>query len=466
MNIFLMSMQQLYFWLQSRLQRIGQWFSYQLEDTKPKNSIAVLDGVRAIACLLVVFYHISLLTARTNIWAPNASAHPLFSTVALAGASGVTLFFVLSGFLLFRPYAKALLAESSWPSAKLFYLRRSFRIIPAYYVCLFVIILLSQQQYLQRIHWHELALFLTFFMDSTYRTNHQLNGPFWTLAVEWQYYLILPLIALAISWVVKRGPVKLRLWSLVFCLAGLIGWGLFTRYWGMYFATYPARSFLVPRSVLNTVLFFTYGTSGKYLEDFAIGMGISVCYVYTQNHAADHACNIMMRRLSHWLWQIGIIVLVFLALWHFDNIAYNTWPFLNKLARSGYWLNYFDWLSELCLAIGFGLCVTAILYWPMKVQRPFAWAPLRSIGLISYSMYMWHLPLILIFLNYVGKHLKGWNIAVVFGMYWGWVALIVVPFSFLMFMLVEKPWMRLGERFRQPIRKPAVEVRVSENLKL
>lgn len=459
-------MQRLTFWLQSRRRLIGQWFSFQLEDTKPSNSIAALDGVRAIAILLVVFYHVSLLTARTNIWAPNAPAHPLFSTVALAGASGVTLFFVLSGFLLFRPYAKALLGGSSWPPARLFYLRRSFRIIPAYYVCLFVIILLNQQQYLQRVHWRELALFLTFFMDSTYRTNHQLNGPFWTLAVEWQYYLILPLIALAISWVVKRGPVKLRLWNVAFCLVGLIGWGLFTRYWGMYFATYPARSFLVPRSVLNIVLFFSYGASGKYLEDFAIGMGISAFYVYTQNHAADHPCNMMMRRLSHWLWQIGIIVLVFLALWHFDNIAYNSWPFLNKLARSGYWLNYYDWLSELCLAIGFGLCITAILYWPMKVQRPFAWAPLRSIGLISYSMYMWHLPLILIFLNYVGKHLKGWNIALVFGMYWGWVALIVVPFSFLMFMLVEKPWMRLGERFRQPSRKPEIEVSAGENLKM
>ena len=464
-----MAIQRLYFWLQGRLQLIGQWFSYQLEDTKPSNSIAVLDGVRAIACLLVVSFHISLLTARTNIWVPNGSAHPLFSSIALAGASGVTLFFVLSGFLLFRPYAKALLSDagrSSWPSARLFYLRRSFRIIPAYYVCLFVIILLSQQQYLQRLHWRELVLFLTFFMDSTNQTNHQVNGPFWTLAVEWQYYLLLPLIALAISWVVKRGPITLRLWNVIFCLVGLICWGLFTRYWGLYFTIYPTRSFLVPRSVLNTVLFFFYGTSGKYLEDFAIGMGISVCYVYTQNHAADHPCNMIMRRLSHWFWQIGIIVLVFLALWHFDNISYNTWPFFNGLARSGYWLNYFDWLSELCLAIGFGLCVTAILYWPSQIQRPFAWAPLRSIGLISYSMYMWHLPLILIFMNYVGEYLKGWNIALVFGMYWGWVAFIVIPFSFLMFLLVEKPWMRLGERFRQPTRKSEIEVSTNVNMRL
>lgn len=451
--------QQFFFGFQSGLQGVGRWLSYQLEDSKPKNSIAVLDGVRALACLMVVAFHINLLTSReTHIWAPANPTHPLFSSFAIVGASGVTLFFVLSGFLLFLPYAKALLFDSTWPSARLFYLRRLFRIIPAYYVCLFLIILFSQRQYLQRVHWNELGLFLTFFMDSTNKTNHQLNGPFWTLAVEWQYYLLLPLLVGGISLVVKRGSLKWRLWKLVTCLVGVVAWGLLSRYYGMYFISHPSASFLVPRSDLNTVLFFTYGTSGKYLEDFAIGMLISLCYVYSRNAVADHPFTATLRRFSLWLWGLGIMVLVFMVLWHFDCVIYNSWPFLNGIARFQGWLNYFDWLNELGFAIGFGLCVMAILFGPVELQRPFAWNPLRWIGLISYSMYMWHLPLIVIFMRNVGYHLQGWQPAIVFAMYWSWVLLVIIPFCFLMFVLVEKPWMRFGERFRQPGGKPKAEL--------
>jgi len=445
--------------LESQLQRVGHWLSLRLEDGKPKNNIAVLDGVRGIACLLVIAYHISLLTSReTKIWVPVGPDHPLFSSIAYAGASGVTLFFVLSGFLLFLPYAKSLLFDNAWPAARLFYLRRGFRIIPAYYVCLFTIVLLSQQQYLQRAHWKEFALFLTFFMDSTSATNHQLNGPFWTLAVEWQFYLLLPLFAWGISLIVKRGSLKWRLWKLAFCLAALISWGVLTRYAGLYFALFRSRSFIVPRSTLNIFIFFLYGTSGKYLEDFAVGMLIGFCYICARSLPADHPFNILLRRMSIWLWRLGILLLLFMAMWHFDRSKFYTWPFLNWILRPGPFLNYYDWLSELGLSLGFGLCVIAILFGSAGLQCTFRWNPLRWIGLISYSMYMWHLPLILFFLTNVGIHFQGWNAALVWAIYWGWVLIVIIPFSFLSYLFVEKPWMRLGERFRPRDEKPKLEV--------
>ena len=445
--------------IQIRLQHIGQWLSLRLEDGKPKNNIAVLDGVRGTACLLVIAYHIGLLTSReTKIWVPVGPDHPLFSSIVFEATSGVTLFFVLSGFLLFLPYAKSLLFDNAWPAARLFYLRRGFRIIPAYYVCLFIIVLLSQHQYLQRAHLKELGLFLTFFMDSTNATNHQLNGPFWTLAVEWQFYLLLPLFAWGMSLIVKHGSLKWRLWKLAFCLAALISWGVLTRYGGLYFALFQSRSIIVPRSTLNIFIFFLYGTSGKCLEDFAVGMLISVCYTYARSLPADHPFNSQLRRMSIWLWRLGILLLLFIALWHFDRANFNTWPFLNWIVRSGPFLNYYDWLSELGLSLGFGLCVIAILFGPAGLQRTFTWNPLRWIGLISYSMYMWHLPLLLFFLTNVGIHFRGWNAALVWAIYWGWVLVVIIPFSFLAYLFVEKPWMRLGERFRPRTVKPDVEV--------
>ncbi len=115
---------------QNTSHRLIQWLATLLEDNKRegKTSIAVLDGVRAVAVILVLTYHINRVSG-DNLW--NMADYPLASSVSTAGSSGVLLFFVLSGFLLFLPYAKSLLFDSAWPSARSFYLRRAFRIIPA-----------------------------------------------------------------------------------------------------------------------------------------------------------------------------------------------------------------------------------------------------------------------------------------------------------------------------------------------
>src|SRR5205085_8585452 len=182
-----------------------------LDDEKPggkRNNIKVLDGVRGIAVLMVVVFHVNRVSG-DNLW--DWQTNPLASSVSTAGGTGVTLFFVLSGFLLFMPFAKALLFKTSWPLARVFYLRRVLRIIPAYYVSLFLIIVFFHPEYFQRNHLQDLVLFLTFFMDSSHRTFRMLNGPYWTLATEWQFYMILPLIALGIAFLVRRVSQQKRL---------------------------------------------------------------------------------------------------------------------------------------------------------------------------------------------------------------------------------------------------------------
>src|SRR6266702_3017593 len=108
--------------------RLLQGLTSLLEGKKQKSTIASLDGVRAIACLSVVAYHLTLVTTQdVHLWYPH-NVSRWIATLAYAGDTGVTLFFVLSGFLLFMPYAKALLFDSSWPLARHFYLRRALRI--------------------------------------------------------------------------------------------------------------------------------------------------------------------------------------------------------------------------------------------------------------------------------------------------------------------------------------------------
>src|SRR5215469_17085949 len=136
---------------------ICQWIRAGLEDEPKKNTIPVLDGVRAIACLMVIWFHIYRIPRDLHIWNTQPSDHLLLNSFLYFGRYGVTLFFVLSGFLLFMPFAKALLFEKTWPSTRQFYVRRVFRIVPAYYLSLMLMVLIFQRQYLQPQRWNELG---------------------------------------------------------------------------------------------------------------------------------------------------------------------------------------------------------------------------------------------------------------------------------------------------------------------
>jgi peptidoglycan/LPS O-acetylase OafA/YrhL len=439
-----------FLWLQSIFRRFGLWVESLLNNEQKsgkKNTISVLDGVRGVAVLMVIVFHVNRVTG-DNIWVQ--AANPLTSSISTAGGTGVTLFFVLSGFLLFMPFAKALLFQTNWPLAGVFYMRRVLRILPAYYVSLFLIILFQHPEYLHRDHLKNLVLFLTFFMDSSRATFRQLNGPYWTLATEWQFYMILPLLALGIAFLVSRVPIKRRLPAVTICLLGVIAWGLFARYWGLYFLNNPSQTFLVPRPVLNVISFFLFGITGKYTEDFAIGMFISLCYIYAQNAATGDKVTRRWQRLSPWLWAGGLLIVVFDAMWHYkDSYVTTSWSFLTSL-MPGY-----NWLNEMILAIGFGACIAAILYGDTVLKAMFNWPVLRWIGLISYSLYIWHLPFLLLFQSRVVPllHDLHLNRYAIYGLYWLWVVVFIFPFAFLFYLLIEKPWMKLGDQWRIVLEK-------------
>jgi peptidoglycan/LPS O-acetylase OafA/YrhL len=434
----------------------GRWLRAGLDDASKQNSIPVLDGVRAFACLIVIWFHIYRIPRDMQVWATQPFVHPLLNSFLFFGKYGVTLFFVLSGFLLFLPFARALLFEKTWPSTRHFYLRRVFRIMPAYYLTLILIVLLFQQQYLQPQHWQELGLFFVFFEDSTHATFKQLNAPFWTLAIEWQYYMLLPLLVLGMRLIAWRVKQNLRLLAGIGCLLALIGWGIFSRYIGGYFNQHPAETMLIPRSVLNGVLFFTYGISGKYLEDFGVGMLLSLCFVYAQHPSISPRVRTFLHKLSLWFWGAGLLCLLVMILWNYNQYYRNTWTlFTNAIFSSSYYL-----VDELCISLSFGLCILALLFGSAWLKWPFEWSPLRWIGMISFSLYMWHLPFLLLFIYWIQPLLKGWSPEQAYSVYWVWVLLVIVPFCFLFYIWVEKPGMKFGERFnRHKIHPPPQQSR-------
>jgi peptidoglycan/LPS O-acetylase OafA/YrhL len=416
---------------------LSSWISWQLDDQQEKGTIASLDGARATACLVVVGYHIALITRDMHLW--TTAGKPLMSAIFLAGGYGVTLFFVLSGFLLFLPYARALLFKRRWPGTGLFYLRRALRIIPGYYFSLFILLMFANPALLEPKHWRQLILFPIFLQDSTQATNQLINGPYWTLAIEGQFYLLLPIIAFAIRLLIKRVSPSYQIWCTGACLLALMSWGLLSRALGDYLTAYPSITFAgIPRNILNRVLLITYGSRGKYLEDFAMGMLIALIYTQASNTLIGKK---RLHKLSPWLWRSGIIILLFACLeWY----PYQ-WPILSNLPH------LLSWQYELSFSLGFGCCLLALLSDTGRLHKVFSWTLLRWFGLISYGVYIWHLPLLLVFMSHFGPHINRLHLHpyLMYSLYWLWVAIIIIPFSFVIFVCIERPAIRLSERIRQ-----------------
>lgn len=145
----------------------------------PSRRIAVLDGWRGIALLLVLLEHV--VTSITG-------SYPFSWTQT--GQHGVTLFFVLSGFLI-----TARLKEGNLDLKK-FYIRRFFRLMPvawAYLATVEVVGLLLGHSW---ISLHELAACVFFFRNYIGGQATVYAGHFWSLSMEEQFYLVWPLLLL------------------------------------------------------------------------------------------------------------------------------------------------------------------------------------------------------------------------------------------------------------------------------
>ncbi len=438
--------------IHQKTQGLNQSGTSSLEVSKSKSQIPVLDGVRAVACLAVLSYHVNLLARSYGIWRPLHGINNLIAALAYFGESGVILFFLLSSFLLFLPYAKSMLFDSPWPSLRRFYLRRIFRILPGYFVALFLIALFFHSEFLHRSHWPDLWLFMTFRMDNA--LSQQLNGPFWTLAVEFQFYLFLPIIAWLFRLIVRRGTVHWRMLKLALCLFVMTAWGLLTRYWGLSIADTPKLDFLIPHPVSTALKPYIYGDTGKFFEVFAVGMFMCMVYIYTQYAPSAEYLNIRIRRLSPWILTVGLAILFFLSLGHLYYTCINPYnytkdfpvfPFLDPYIPTivSYWLQW----QAMGYAISYGLCMWALLYASPKLKRPLEWPLLRWIGLISFSLYMWHLPFLFLFLKDMlhNIHQQGWKNIVEFGAFWCWALVVIIPISAMLYRWIEQPGVRLGE---------------------
>lgn len=340
--------------------------------------IRALDGLRAIAALSIVAFH--TLLAMRFYRTPQGRA---FNESWYYLASGVDLFFVLSGFLLFLPYARALLQGRPLPSAKRFYKRRALRILPAYWVCLAILLLLTPQTRTTGGMIADIVTHVLMIHDAFPSFNQDFNGPFWTLAVEAQFYLLLPLLGLGIAWLAgRRGSLR----RLVLAVLALIALALALRWVDAQIMAALPRDPTANR-LGSYFVRATLGTQGKHLEVFATGMLCAALYVGTVELPRTRALvsGRGLRRIGKVLLVVALALITLVAPhWAIAAVKYTPGTRWDTPTL----------LFPLVTGIAFGALLLAILWGGSGIGWVFATPPLRFIGLISYSLYLWHLPVL------------------------------------------------------------------------
>jgi peptidoglycan/LPS O-acetylase OafA/YrhL len=156
--------------------------------------LGVLDGLRGIAVLLVLWYHVWEIS-----WLPP---WPAVAFIPATGFVGVTLFFFLSGFVISYPFLVADAAAKPQPSWRHFAWRRFIKIVPSYVLSIVIAYATGYAQLHASAPLPDIVTHLLFIHTWFPATYGSINGVLWTLAVEVEFYCIFPLI----WWAFRRRP--------------------------------------------------------------------------------------------------------------------------------------------------------------------------------------------------------------------------------------------------------------------
>lgn len=332
------------------------------------DNIDALDGLRGLAVTEVVALH--MLQANTHVGFAVIDATQHAWEVL---RSGVELFFVLSGFLLFLPFAKAAVSGGYPPSVRKYFRRRALRIAPAYLAALVLFIVLINPA----IEAHEPGLLdvilHVFFLHSLLQsTNASINAPFWTMAVEVQFYVVLPVLA----WWLRAALTRRSARTAVVVTGGVL------------VAAMSGYAFsLVTHGWLHALhRFVTAPSLFQYLPVFGGGMAVAAAYAMALDSEAFATRLRPLARIAGILGVAGVGATVIA-----NYLLFGTW-------RYGYIL------TRHLSGASYAAILLAVLMGWHRVPRLLAMPALRLIGLLSYSVYIWNL----VILDHLAPHLREW----------------------------------------------------------
>jgi peptidoglycan/LPS O-acetylase OafA/YrhL len=352
--------------------------------------LGALDGLRGLAALGIVVLHVWMFDHgdANGGFDPQTAGDMAINELRL----GVVLFFVLSGFLLYRPFLAAAHGERPFPALRSYARRRAARLLPAYWFALAgSFALLAWLDHPLRTSAGELPVFLLFGQNYLAETAKHLDPPMWSLVVEVSFYAALPLVGfLALRAGPRRGA------QLALC-GGLALAGL----------AYTAASivFAFPWTATATLPI--------HLTEFASGMAVAVLL-----HGRG-----LSRRAGLLLIAAGAVLVLGNAAWH--ELTSDT-ATAQRILR------------DLPAAFGFAMIVAAVAGAPLR-NRALVAAPVRALGTLSYAIYLWHYVAIM-YLRAEGWWPADMGEALVLTL------ALTLPVSALSWFAVERPALRWAKR--------------------
>lgn len=179
----------------------GRMLKRLSRETTSGRFIPELDGLRFVAIAMVILYHLNgYLIAKTTFYEHDATSDWL-CRAALVGNHGVELFFVISGFILALPFAAHHLKQARPVSLRAYYLRRLTRLEPPYFATIFLLMLLSAvmtRTIALPLNGHLLAS-LFYMHNLMYGTFSPVLGVAWSLEIEVQFYVLVPVLTLVFA---------------------------------------------------------------------------------------------------------------------------------------------------------------------------------------------------------------------------------------------------------------------------
>ncbi|MCL2695000.1 MAG: acyltransferase [Clostridiales bacterium] len=393
--------------------------------------IDVLDGVRAFCVLIIVWFHFWQQT-----WLMPVYPTPFLSWLGIeqidpnllrrVGYLFVDALMLLSAFLLFLPYARSMFLGEPEPSVKSFYKRRVARIVPSYVLCILIMLVIALVQGNYHGDWKfmlkDVFTHLTFthmFFPDTYIFS-QLNGALWVIAIEVQFYLVLPWLA------------KLFKKYHLLVLSGVMAVGL-----GFIYG-FGSAWIRAGEAGLDRPIAMIYNQFPTFLPVFAIGMGCACLYVLYVKHCKwKRALGLPMAAVA--IFALTLIWSMMEACMRAPNVQ--VWQMMYRLPLAGVFA-----LFMLSLALA------------AKPLQVFFGNPITKwLAAISYNLFIWH-QMLLVWMRQSFGFGSGGDVATA-GPHMQWIltvlGLIVSLFiAWLATTLVEKPMANLILRARARARAP------------
>lgn len=333
----------------------------------------LFDSLRAIAALSVFALHVPLLGRMSidNPWRPY---------LVQLGV-GVSVFFLISGFLLYRPFARARYLRQGRPATIPYAERRGLRIFPAYWVALvFTVLLLGASGEAERATdvFTPYGVPAYFGLLQVYDSNTLLGGisAAWTLCVELTFYAMLPLWALLLSRVPIRSDrdfLRTELLGLGVLFAIGVAWTGVAA-----LNSHPSAVLLLDVTQIQPWLYVL----PAYLDQFALGMALAVVSVAIAGRSAQPQVVRVIDRASWLPWLVAAFAFFLVA--HVGGWLSGSFP--AQLIAT----------HELQAVFAFALLLPAVFGDPKRglVRRILGNRALLWVGLVSYGVYLWHVAIL------------------------------------------------------------------------